>query len=86
MIRWDAFPSGHVALATGALVLALRYHRKTGLGYLPFVIGLPLATVFFGYHYLTDVLIGFGFVLATFLILEPTVRWWESIWRLPEQT
>jgi len=86
VIRWDAFPSGHVALATVALILALRYHRKTGLGYLPFVIGLPLATVFLGYHYLTDVLIGFGFVLATFLILEPAVRWWESIWRLPEQT
>ena len=27
VIRWDAFPSGHVAIETVACVLALKYHR-----------------------------------------------------------
>ena len=86
VIRWDAFPSGHVAIAIVAFVLALRHHRKVGLAYLPFVIGLPLATVFLGYHYLTDVVFGFVFAIGTFLVLEPAVRWWESAWHVPEET
>lgn len=84
VIRWDAFPSGHVAIAVVALVLALRYHRKVGLVYLPFVMGLPLATLFLGYHYLTDVLAGFAFAIVAFLVVEPAVRWWESVWPVPE--
>jgi len=84
VIRWDAFPSGHVAIATVALVLALKHHRRVGLAYLPFVAGLPLATVFLGYHYLTDVLFGGIFAAAGMLALEPAARWWESAWHRPQ--
>lgn len=84
VIRWDAFPSGHVAIATVSCVLALKHHRRVGLAYLPFVIGLPLATVFLGYHYVTDVVAGFAFAAAAFLLLQPAVKWWESIWAQPE--
>ncbi|MCA8914975.1 MAG: phosphatase PAP2 family protein [Planctomycetes bacterium] len=80
VIRWDAFPSGHVAIATVALVVALKYHRKTGLGYLPFVTLLPLATVFLGYHYLMDVAFGLLFAAFAFFAIEPAAKWWESIW------
>lgn len=83
IIRWDAFPSGHVAIAVVALVLALRYHRKVGLVYLPFVAGLLVATVFLGYHYVTDVVAGLVFAGVAFAVIEPTVRWWEDIWKLP---
>jgi membrane-associated phospholipid phosphatase len=85
VIRWDAFPSGHVAIATVALVLALKYHRKVGLVYLPFVLGLPLATVFLGYHYLTDVAAGYLFAAFAFIAVEPAAKWWESIWSRPER-
>ena len=84
VIRWDAFPSGHVAIETVACVLALKYHRKVGLAYLPFLIGLPVATVFLGYHYVTDAAAGFLFAIAAFLLLQPAVKWWESIWPKPE--
>lgn len=80
IIRWDAFPSGHVAVALVTLVAALRYHRRTGLVYLPFVAGLVVATVYLGYHYATDVVAGFACAAFTFVVLEPGVRWWESAW------
>jgi membrane-associated phospholipid phosphatase len=80
VIRWDAFPSGHVAIATVALVLALRYHRKVGLVYLPFVAGLCFATIFLGYHYATDVLFGLVFAAFGLVVIEPAVKWWESVW------
>ena len=83
VIRWDAFPSGHVAIAVVALVLALRHHRRVGLVYLPFVLGLCVATVFLGYHYLTDVLFGFLFAAVGFFVLEPAAKWWESVWGKP---
>jgi membrane-associated phospholipid phosphatase len=83
VIRWDAFPSGHVAISMVALVLALRHHRKTGLVYMPFVLGLCFATVFLGYHYLTDVLFGFLFAAFGFFALEPAAKWWESVWNKP---
>ena len=80
VIRWDAFPSGHVAIATVALVIALKYHRKAGLAYLPFVMMLPVATLFLGYHYLMDVASGLLFAAFAFFALEPAAKWWESIW------
>ena len=83
VIRWDAFPSGHVAIALVALVLALRHHRKVGLFYAPFVAGLVVATVYFGYHYVTDVLAGFLFAAFAFVVIEPAAKWWESIWPVP---
>jgi membrane-associated phospholipid phosphatase len=85
VIRWDAFPSGHVAISVVALVLALRHHRKTGLVYLPFVLGLCFGTVFLGYHYLTDVLFGFLFAAFAFFALEPAAKWWESVWNKPAE-
>lgn len=80
IIRWDAFPSGHVAVALVTLVIALRYHWRAGALYLPFVAGLVVATMYLGYHYATDVLLGFAIAVFTFLVIEPAIRWWESIW------
>jgi len=80
IIRWDAFPSGHVAVALVTLVIALRYHWRFGAGYLPFVAGLVVATVYLGYHYATDVILGFAIAVFTFVVIEPLIRWWESIW------
>jgi membrane-associated phospholipid phosphatase len=80
IIRWDAFPSGHVAVALVTLVIALRYQRKAGIAYLPFVAGLCVATMYLGYHFATDVVVGFVVATLTFLVFEPAIRWWESIW------
>lgn len=86
IIRWDAFPSGHVAVALVTLVLALRYQRWLGLAYLPFVAGLCVATMYLGYHYATDVLVGFVVAVLTFAVFEPAIRWWERVWAQQEAT
>lgn len=81
IIRWDAFPSGHVAIALVTLVVALRYHPRVGWAYAPFVAGLVGATVFLGYHYVIDVLAGVLCAVIAFVVIEPAVKWWEGIWR-----
>lgn len=77
-IRWDAFPSGHTAIALVALGSAFRHSRKVAWAYLPFTIGLIVATVFLGYHYVTDVLTGIVFAGFGLLIVRPLVRWWDG--------
>jgi membrane-associated phospholipid phosphatase len=77
-IRWDAFPSGHVAVSFIALLLAARYTPKIAWVYAPLCVGLVAATVFFGYHYVTDVIAGFGFMALGALIVWPVVEWWDG--------
>lgn len=77
-IRWDAFPSGHVATSITCMIVALMLHRKVGLAYLPFVVGLTIATILLGYHYGTDVLVGFACVGVSFAVCLPLIRWWEK--------
>jgi membrane-associated phospholipid phosphatase len=78
IIRWDAFPSGHVAVALVALLLAWRHSRRLSIAYAPLFIGLVWATVFFGYHYATDVIAGVVFAAAGVLVILPLVKWWDK--------
>lgn len=78
IIRWDAFPSGHAATSITCLIVAFMLHRKVAWAYLPCVIGLVIATVFLGYHYATDVLVGFVCVALTFAFALPAIKWWEK--------
>ena len=78
VIRWDAFPSGHVATSITCMIVALMLHRRVGLVYLPFVVGLTIATILLGYHYGTDVLAGFMCVVLTFAFCLPAIKWWEK--------
>jgi membrane-associated phospholipid phosphatase len=81
VLRWDAFPSGHTAVAVLAVLIALRQTRRIGLAYAPFVAGLVVATVYLGYHYATDVLAGLGVTLLGLLGIARLVRWWEAPFR-----
>jgi membrane-associated phospholipid phosphatase len=56
--RRNCFPSGHTMVTVAVLVEAARRSRKTFLGFLPFGLGLVLATVGGRYHYVVDVLAG----------------------------
>ena len=56
--RHNCFPSGHTMVTVAVLVAAARRSRKTFLCFLPFAIGLFLATVAGRYHYVVDVLAG----------------------------
>lgn len=55
-----AFPSGHVAFSTAALLAAWRYDRKMFWLYLPVTLSIAVATVYGRFHYAVDVLAGWA--------------------------
>jgi len=66
-VKRDAFPSGHTAIALVVLHLSYRFKRGLFWIFLPFVSALIFSTVYCRYHYVVDVIGGFG--LATLSIL-----------------
>lgn len=60
----DCFPSGHTMVTLAVLLEARRRSTRTFLCFLPFALGLFLATVYGRYHYATDVLAGFALTLV----------------------
>jgi membrane-associated phospholipid phosphatase len=61
----DCFPSGHTMVVVAVLLEAARRSRKTFWIFLPFAIGLLMATVYCRYHYVADVLAGLALVFVT---------------------
>lgn len=64
----DVFPSLHVAVSTFVLGYLLRHTRRAGWILLPQVLLLWLSTIYLRYHYLVDILAGFGLACAALLI------------------
>ena len=75
-IKRDAFPSGHTAIPLVVLYLAYRF--KMGLFWilLPIVSALIFSTVYCRYHYVVDVIAGFGLALLTIFLGEKYYEWW----------
>jgi len=61
----DCFPSGHTMVVIAVLFEAARRSKKTFWVFLPFAVGLILATVYCRYHYVADVLAGFALAFVT---------------------
>jgi membrane-associated phospholipid phosphatase len=75
-IKRDAFPSGHTGIALTVLYLAYRYKRGYFRIALPIVSALIFSTVYCRYHYVIDVIAGFGLTLLTIVIGEWYYGWW----------
>lgn len=75
-IKRDAFPSGHTGIALTVLYLAYRFKRGFFWILLPVVSGLVFSTVYCRYHYVVDVIAGFGLTLITILLGEWYYEWW----------
>jgi len=73
--RGTAFPSSHVAASVVSALCALRYQRAVGVTVASATAALTLATVYGGFHYAVDALVGviLGALawLASTGILEP---------------
>jgi len=54
----DCFPSGHTMVVIAVLLEAARRSIRTFWVFLPFAVGLVMATVYCRYHYVADVLAG----------------------------
>lgn len=75
-IKRDAFPSGHTAVTVLVLYLAYRYKKGFFWICLPIVISLVFSTVYCRYHYVVDVIAGFGLTLLTIILGEWYYAWW----------
>ncbi len=64
----DCFPSGHTMVLVAILLEARRRSKKTFWAFLPFAVGLILATVYCRYHYVADVLAGLALAFVTVLL------------------
>lgn len=67
-IQWDAFPSGHVAVAMVYLYFARQFLKRVFIWTLPLVLLLVFSTVYLRYHYFVDVLSGLVLFGIVFLI------------------
>lgn len=75
-IKRDAFPSGHTAIALVVLYLAYRFKRRLFWVFLPIVSALIFSTVYCRYHYVVDVMAGFGLTILTIFLGEKYYEWW----------
>jgi membrane-associated phospholipid phosphatase len=75
-IKRDAFPSGHTAITLLVLYLAYRFERSYFWIFLPIVSALIFSTVYCRYHYVVDVIAGFGITLLTIFMGEWYYGWW----------
>lgn len=64
----DVFPSLHVAVSTYVLGYLLRHTRRAGWIMLPQVLLLCFSTIYLRYHYLVDIVAGFGLALFALAI------------------
>lgn len=75
-IKRDAFPSGHTAVAVTVLYLAYRFKKRFFWILLPIVAALIFSTVYCRYHYVVDIIAGFGLTLLTIFLGEWYYEWW----------
>jgi len=76
-IKRDAFPSGHSAVALVILYLAYRFRKGFFWISLPIVLALIFSTVYCRYHYVVDVIAGFGLTISTIILGEWYYEWWS---------
>lgn len=69
-INWDAFPSGHTAIAVLSAMLASTYRLRIKLIYWILTIGIIFSTVYLRYHYVVDVIAGIIFALIVWRLNE----------------
>lgn len=76
--KCDCFPSGHTMVVIAVLIEAARRSRKTFLFFLPFAIGLVVATVYGRYHYVADVLGGLVLAFLSVPLAHALLKLWDQ--------
>ncbi|MFZ6016405.1 MAG: phosphatase PAP2 family protein [Nitrospirota bacterium] len=77
-IKRDAFPSAHTAIAVIVLYLAYMFKKRLFWIYLPLVLALIFSTVYCRYHYVVDIIAGFGLTILTIFLGEGYYGWWTK--------
>ncbi|MBI5204054.1 MAG: phosphatase PAP2 family protein [Nitrospirae bacterium] len=77
-IKRDAFPSGHTGIALTVLYLAYKFKKRLFLIFLPIISALIFSAVYCRYHYVVDIIAGFGLTGVTIFFGERYYSWWEK--------
>ena len=77
-IKRDAFPSGHTGIALTVLYLAYKFKKRLFLIFLPIISALIFSAVYCRYHYVVDIIAGFGLTGVTIFLGERHYSWWEK--------
>jgi len=67
-IKRDAFPSGHTGVSLLVVILAWKYSRRLFLPLALITSGIIIATIYFRYHYVIDVIAGVALTVVTITI------------------
>lgn len=76
--KCDCFPSGHTMVVLAVLLEAARRSKRTFYAFLPFAVGLVVATVYGRYHYVADVLGGLALALAAVPLAHALLKLWDQ--------
>lgn len=64
----DAFPSGHTIIILIITYLSYKFETKSFYFYLPYSVLMIFSTVYLRYHYVIDLIAGFGIAALTIII------------------
>ena len=78
-VQRDAFPSGHTQMTLLVMILSIKFKSRFKWFFIPNGILLIFATVYLRYHYVTDLIGGFFFMLLTLWSGKYIYKWWETI-------
>ena len=73
----DSFPSLHTAWTTLYLISSWRGCRPLFWVYLPVALGVYIATLYGGYHYIPDIIAGHALAIFAFWVAKPLRLWWN---------
>ena len=68
-----AMPSLHAALPFLVCLYAIKWNKKLGLIFIPYVLGVWFAVIYLGEHYFADVLAGIIYTVIVFVVVENLV-------------
>lgn len=78
VVQRDVFPSGHTQMTLITIYLAYKLKAKVRYFISPVGTLLIFATVYLRYHYVTDLIGGFIFMILTMYLAKPLFNWWNT--------
>ncbi len=72
--KLDAFPSLHAAILTMTMLVTFQHNRKLFYAFIPCAIGITISLVYLRYHYVIDVIAGFVWAIASYLLAGNAYR------------
>ncbi len=78
IVQRDVFPSGHTQMTLIVMYLAYKYKTKSRFFLIPTGIALIFSTIYLRYHYATDLLGGFSFMVLTMWSGKWVYNTWQN--------